>query len=189
MNMTRLSGYNRITSTWIVLLVTSGMGLSIFFACATPFAALATLAALNLSRREAFAVVGTAWLANQIVGYAFLSYPWNSGSVAWGLAIGLSSLIAVLAARGLSTNRPAPLAVSLPFMAAFAAFESGLYVAGLVLSGSEGAFSVSVVRQVFLVNAASLCGLLAVYQLVMISGLIGRRDELDLQKLGSALCR
>ncbi|MGD0104005.1 MAG: hypothetical protein ABSC06_08210 [Rhodopila sp.] len=189
MNMTGLSGYKRIASTWIVLLVTSGMCLSIFFACVTPFAALATLAALNLSRREALAVVGLAWLANQIIGYAFLSYPWNWGSVAWGLAIGLSSSMAVLAARGLSTSRPAPLAVSLPFMAAFAAFESGLYVAGLVLSASEGAFSASVVGHVFLVNAASLCGLLAVYQLVMMSGLIGRRDELDLPKLGSALYR
>jgi hypothetical protein len=46
-----------------------------------------------------------------------------------------------------------------------------------------------VVGHVFLVNAASLCGLLAVYQLVMMSGLIGRRDELDLPKLGSALYR
>jgi hypothetical protein len=80
------------------------------------------------------------------------------------------------AARGLSTARPAPLAVSLPFVAAFAAFELGPYDTGFVLPDGEGAFSASVVGHVFLINALALCGLIALYHLVMLIGRLGRRD-------------
>jgi hypothetical protein len=174
---------------WIVLIVTSGICLSTFFACVTPFAALATLAALKLGRREAVAVVGLVWLANQAIGYGFLGYPWTWGSGAWGLAIGVSTGFAILAAKGLSTMRPAPLAVSLPFVAAFAVFEFGLFLAGFVLPGSEGAFTASVVGHVFLINAVAICGLMAVNQLVVVSGLLTRPGGPATQGLGSASYR
>ena len=161
---------------WIALIVITGVCLSTFFACATPFAALATVAALKLGRRDAMVVVGMVWLANQAIGYGLLGYPWTWDSAAWGLAIGASADLAVLAARALSTDRPAPLAVSLPFVAGFATFELGLYVAGFVLPGSEGAFSASVVGQVFVINALSLCALMAVYHSAMLVGLLARRD-------------
>ena len=44
------------------------IGFSLVFACATPFVALVTLAALTMSRRDAFIVTGAVWLANQAVG-------------------------------------------------------------------------------------------------------------------------
>lgn len=159
---------------WIALIVTSGICLSTFFACATPFAALATLAALKLGRRDTIAVVGLVWLANQAIGYGFLGYPWTWDSAAWGLAIGASAGLAILAASGLSTVRPASLAVSLPFVAAFTAFELGLYVAGFLLPESEGAFSAAVIGHVFLINAVALCGLMAVYHLAMLVGHLTR---------------
>lgn len=148
---------------WISLIVISGTGLSTFFACATPFAALATLAALKLRPRDMAAVMGLVWLANQAIGYGVLGYPWTWDSAAWGIAIGASTGLAVLAAHALSTTRPAPLAVSLPFMAAFATFEAGLYVAGFVLPGSEGAFTASIIGHIFLINAVSLCALMVIY--------------------------
>ena len=150
---------------WITLIVACGTGLSPLFACVTPFSALAALAALKLGRRDAAAVVGVVWLANQAIGYGFLGYPWTWDSAAWGLAIGACSGLAVLAARALSASRPAPLAISLPFVAAFTAFEFGLYLAGYVLPGSGGAFAASVVWQIFLVNAVALCALIAVAEL------------------------
>jgi hypothetical protein len=156
---------------WITLIVASGTSLSTFFACATPFAALATLAALKLGWRDAFAVMGLVWLANQAIGYGVLGYPWTWDSAAWGVAIGASAAAAVLAARGLATVRPAPLAISLPLLAAFTAFELVLYVADCVLPSSEGAFAASVVGHLFLINAATLCALMAVYNL---AALIGR---------------
>ena len=126
---------------WIALILASGILLSQVFACVTPFAALATLAALNLRGRDALMTIGVVWLANQAIGYTVLGYPWTWDSAAWGLAIGASSGLAALAATGLSANRPAALALSLPFVAAFATFEFGLYAAAWVLPSEEGAFS------------------------------------------------
>jgi hypothetical protein len=159
---------------WIALIATSGVCLSSVFACATPFAALAALAALKLGRRDTIAVPGLVWLANQVIGYGFLGYPWTWVSLAWGLAIGGSTALAVVAAAALSTARPAPLAVSLPFVAAFTAFELGLYVTGFVLPGSDGAFSAAVIGHVFLINAVTLCCLMAAYHLAMLVGQLSR---------------
>jgi hypothetical protein len=174
---------------WIAMTVTCGLGLSTLFACVTPFAALATAAALKLGRREAILVVALVWLANQAIGYGLLGYPWTWDSAAWGIAIGASAGLALLAARGLSTARPAPLAVSLPFVAAFAAFESGLYIAGFVHPGREAAFSASVVGHVLLINAITICGLMAVYHLAMILGLLTRNGPSKTPTIGAALYR
>ena len=112
MKATKDLGYDRLEPTqamralWTVLIVTSGICLSTFFACATPFAALATLAVLKLARRDAVVVVGLMWLANQAIGYGFLGYPWTWDSAAWGLAdwsIGLPGR--AFAARG-TIHRP-----------------------------------------------------------------------------------
>ena len=148
-------------SVWIVLIIAAGACLSLFFACVTPFAALATLAGLKLERRDAFAVVGLVWLVNQVIGYGIQGYPRTWDSAGWGLAIGASSGLAILAARALSTNGPVTLAVSLPFVAAFAMFELSLSVAGVVLPGSDGAFSASVVGHLFLTNLITLSTLVA----------------------------
>jgi hypothetical protein len=156
-----------LRSIWIALLIVSGFGSSFFFACATPVAAVATLASLRLDRREAAAVVGLVWLANQAIGYGILGYAWTLDSAAWGIAIGLSGYLALLAAAALTPVGPARLAISLPFMAAFAAYQLSLYVAGFVLPGAEGAFTAPIVAQVFVVNLIALIGLLAVYQLTL----------------------
>jgi len=178
-----------VSALWIVLIVTSGICLSTFFACATPFAALATLAALKIGQREAVIAMGLVWLANQAIGYGFLGYPWTWDSAAWGLAIGASAGLAFLAAKGLSITRPAPLAVSLPFVAAFAAFELGLYTAGFALPAAEGAFSASVVGHVFMINAVAICGLIAVRNLAMMSGLFARDSASQPRTFGSVSYR
>lgn len=161
---------------WIAVIVVSGIGLSTVFACATPFAAFATLAALKLDRGQAAVAVGAAWLANQAIGYAVLGYPWTWDSLAWGLAIGVSASVAVVAARGLSSSRAAPLAVSLPFVAAFAMFELGLYDFSFILPGGDGAFSASVVWHLFLLNATVLCVLMAAHHLVVLIHSLIRHD-------------
>jgi len=61
-------------------------------------------------------------------------------------------------------------------VAAFTAFELGLYFAGAALPGTQGAFTAQVVWHVFLVNAVSLCALMAVYQLVMAVGFLTRHN-------------
>lgn len=161
---------------WMALIVVSGVGLSLFFACATPFAALATLAALKTRRRDTAAVVGLVWAGNQAVGYGYLGYPWTWDSVAWGLAIGLSAGLALLAAIALTPRRSASLAISLPFVGAFAAYELALYIASFVLPSSNAAFSAAVVEQLFLVNLVALLGLIAAHQVVSLVALLLRNN-------------
>ena len=59
---------------WIALIGGGSIALSRAFACATPFAALATLAALTMGGRDAVLLVGFVWAANQAVGFGLLHY-------------------------------------------------------------------------------------------------------------------
>ena len=169
-----------------MLIVGCGVTLSTFFACVTPFAALATIAALKLGWRDRFLVLGLVWLGNQAIGYLYLGYPWTWDSAAWGLAIGISAAIAIMAASSLATPRQAPLAVSLPFVAAFATFEFTLYSAGFILPASTGAFSTAIVGHIFLINATTLCVLMIFYYLTVLFGLQTRLAALVPTAAGAA---
>ncbi|MER9657689.1 hypothetical protein NKJ26_30315 [Mesorhizobium sp. M0152] len=90
-------------SVWVVLVVALSIVFSLALACATPFAAIATVAGANMSRRGALLLTSIAWLANQAVGYVFLGYPTTWDSFAWGAAIGIAAALAtgaVLLLRG-----------------------------------------------------------------------------------------
>ncbi|WP_245516564.1 hypothetical protein [Methylobacterium segetis] len=133
--------------------------LSGHFACATPFAALATLAALTRPGRAALLCVGAAWLLNQVIGFGLLGYPADGATIGWGFALGASALLAVPAARGAGRFAPIPAArAATGLLAAFAAYEAGLCVAALVLPGSVGAYAPAVVARLFLINLGTLAG-------------------------------
>jgi hypothetical protein len=98
---------------WILLLTGASVFVTLGMACATPFAALATLAALHMSRRDGLALIGLAWLADQAVGYGLLGYPRTADGVAWGVTLALAAVLALVAAgavvrcgRGRSRSRP-----------------------------------------------------------------------------------
>ncbi|HVY17174.1 MAG TPA: hypothetical protein VHB27_18265 [Rhodopila sp.] len=173
---------------WMALIVVAGAGLSLFYACATPFAALATLAALKTDRRDTALVVGLVWLANQVIGYGFLHYPHDLVSIVWGLAIGVAAGTALLAAIALAPRRPGPFGVSLPFVGAFTAYEFVLYLASFALPTEDGAFALSVVKQIFVVNAVVLVALVLLHWLATAVGLLTTHHPDDDQNhLGSAL--
>ena len=77
---------------WIALLTVATIAASLMFACATPFPALAVLAALHMNRRDAFALTAVIWGTNQIIGYGLLHYPQTWDSFAWGIAIGAGAM-------------------------------------------------------------------------------------------------
>jgi hypothetical protein len=150
---------------WIGLLGGASIGFSLVFACATPFVALVTLAALTMSRRDAFIVTGAVWLANQAVGYGILDYPRTFDSYAWGVAIGLAVLLALVTARAVSEQfgRRGPIvATAIAFLSAFAVHELALYAASFWLSSSDTAFSGPIVGYILQVNALGLVGLVIV---------------------------
>jgi hypothetical protein len=160
-------------AAWIGILTASTILGSFIFACATPFAALAALAALFLPRRDAVALMIFNWLANQGVGYIFLHYPQTWDSFAWGGAIGLAALAAVPAAwwaEGLA--RPVGRSVSTvaAFIAAFVGYEVVLYAATAVLPAGGG-FSASVIFYILEVNGAGFAGLLVLQGLGQMTGM------------------
>jgi hypothetical protein len=160
---------------WLALLVCASVAFSLGFACATPFAAFSTAAALTLNRRDAFLLTGTVWLANQFVGFTVLRYPWTITSFAWGIAIGAAAILATLAARW--TTRALHKAVwtgryLAAFAAAFAVFEGVLFMVSLVVLGGTEDFTPAIVGWIFVLNASALIGLFELNWLAMKIGLI-----------------
>lgn len=148
---------------WIVVLTVAPIASSIVFACATPFAALATIAALYVDRRDAFIVAGVAWIANQAVGFGFLHYPRTWDSLNWGIAIGTGAMIATaLAAAAGSALRTFGWVLTLlvSFAAAFVSYEMTLYAATAVLPADSSAFSLTVVLYILRINVVAFSGLL-----------------------------
>ena len=162
---------------WILLLTAASVFVTLGMACATPFAALATVAALHLSRRDGLALIGIAWLADQGVGYGLLGYPVTANSLAWGVILGVGAFVALLAAQALADRLPARggmLAGSLAFAGAFVTYQAVLFVAAAVLESGSEAFSLPVVGWVLRVNLLSLAGLLILYRLAVWIGLVTR---------------
>jgi hypothetical protein len=54
---------------WIALLVAASVAFTLGFACATPLAAFAAIAALSMPRKDALLLIGLVWLANQAIGF------------------------------------------------------------------------------------------------------------------------
>jgi hypothetical protein len=120
---------------WTAVLATAASFGSYFFACVFPFAAVATVAALTLSRRQAMGLIGAVWAVNQLVGFVFLHYPLDSWALGGSLLIG--SLAGVYAASLLR----APL-LSLRSLgalgAAFVTYEAVTALFAVFLGGIEG---------------------------------------------------
>jgi hypothetical protein len=162
---------------WILLLTAASVFVTLGMACATPFAALATLAALHLSRRDGLALIGIAWLADQVVGYGLLGYPRTANSVAWGVILGVGALVALLSAQALAARvraRGAVLAGAAAFVGAFVAYQAVLVAATAVLASGAEAFSLPIAAWVLRVNLLSLAGLLMLYRLAVWIGLVTR---------------
>ena len=142
---------------WFGALTFATLSLSYYFACATPFAALATIAALRMTRGAGLALMAVAWAANQAVGYGLLHYPATPDTILWGIAIGVAAGGAFIAAQSAAHRLTGDLSRRAgAFALAFAAFEGGLYLAQFPLGASDDAFSLSVVAYVLVANALAL---------------------------------
>jgi hypothetical protein len=162
---------------WILLLTAASVFVTLGMACATPFAALATLAALHMSRRDGLSLIGIAWLADQLVGYGLLGYPRTANSFAWGVILGVGAVVALLVAQALADRaraRGAVLAGAVAFAGAFVVYHLVLVAATAVLASGAEAFSLPIVAWVLRVNVLSLAGLLILYRLAVWIGLVTR---------------
>ncbi len=167
-----LSGWR--PALWLAILVAASVAFTLGLACAMPFAGLGAAAALTLSRRDALILAGAAWLANQIVGFAFLSYPWTGDTIAWGIVLGIVALLATLAAQELIGRLAAHgllAAASAGFAGAFVVYEGALFlVSALWLGGTED-YALAIVGYILAVNAGGFVLLLALDRVGLAAGL------------------
>ena len=104
---------------WLGLLVSASVVFSLGLACAVPLAAFAAAAALSLSRRDALLLITLVWLANQLVGFTVLQYPWTASTFTWGVVLGAVAILATLAGQwiaGRLVNAPRAFTVTTTFL-------------------------------------------------------------------------
>jgi hypothetical protein len=150
------------------LLVTSCALASFAFACATPFAAFAVIAAAMLPLRRALLVVAGAWLVNQGIGFGVHHYPVDANTLLWGVTIGLAALAATAAAAAVLEALPrshTALALAAAWLCAYGAYEIVLFAATPFLGGA-GSFTAAIVGRLALLSAIWLIGLVAVCKIV-----------------------
>lgn len=158
-----LARFSGSTIVMIILVSVLSVAGSLAFACAAPLAAIAAFAALTMGRTTGLALVGSALLSNQVVGFGLLHYPQTVDAFAWGATMGISALIAFFVAHVVVERlqgRSPVLMVSLAFVVAFAAYQLALFVSGYPLEGSEATLSPDVVGRVFEVNLVAFGALL-----------------------------
>ena len=163
---------------------------SLAFACATPFAAFAVLAAAMLPLQPALIVVGAAWLVNQTIGFGLRGYPTDIHTIMWGLAIGAAAIIATatsaLVLRTLQRSRE-PAAFALALIAAYAADELVLFAVTPFLGGA-GAFTAAIVGRLGVLSALWLIGLIVACEALRLPNsmrwrqLVGAADEHERQR-------
>lgn len=159
---------------WLALLVLASVVTTLGFACAVPLAALGAAAALTLSRRDAFLLVGAVWFANQIVGFSVLDYPWTVNCIAWGVALGAVALFSTVAALFVAQRIEgigSALSQLLTFLVAFVVYEGSCFAFSIVLGGTED-FAPTIIGQVFAINAIGMVVLLVANRLAAAVGLI-----------------
>jgi hypothetical protein len=146
---------------WGGILTVLTVASTLAVACGTPFAALATLAALFLPRRDAFVLIAVNWLANQAIGFGLLHYPLNwdcyRGGINLGIAALLSTMAALLAQGALRNVATSARAIG-SFAAAFITYEGILFLTSA--AGSKADFAAPVVLYIFYVNAVAFVALL-----------------------------
>jgi hypothetical protein len=160
---------------WPTLLVAAALVCSGVFACATPFASFAAIAAATMRAGAALATVAAIWVINQAVGFLALGYPWTADAALWGAALGAAALLATLAA-GAGLRRPfasrAATNTVVAFVVAFAVYEFALLATAVVLGGTES-FTPAILLQVLAIAAAWLAGLLGTHAVLQRTGLFG----------------
>src|ERR1700733_998055 len=159
---------------WLTVLVAASVALSLCFACAVPLAAFAALAALTMNRRTGLFLILAVVLANQCVGFTVLHYPFGPDTLAWAAAFAFVGVLAVLASgwayRSTALVNPI-VAYASAFLAAFAAYEGGLFLITVLSSNGLEPYAAAVVLRVFTINAAAFLGLLVAARIAAAVGL------------------
>jgi hypothetical protein len=152
---------------WLALLVAASVAFTLGLACAMPFAAIGAAAAMTLARRDALILTAASWLANQIVGFAFLSYPMTADTITWGVVLGIVAVITTLAAVELTrrvARQGTVIAALVSFAGAFVVYEGGLFLVSATWLGGTEDFVPAIVAYILAVNVGAFLGLMVLHR-------------------------
>jgi hypothetical protein len=161
------------SALWVSLLTAASTATTLALACATPFPALAALAAVHMRRRDGVALMLLAWAASQFVGFFLLGYPRDGSTLAWGVGLGtaaIGSMVTGYAALQALHYRSVAARLSLAYAAGFTAFKGIILGWALVLGGLHTAMAPDLLAEQFVRNGAILIGLYALYRLLVAAG-------------------
>jgi hypothetical protein len=150
---------------------------SLGLACALPLAAFAAASALSLSRRDALLLIVLVWLANQLVGFILLDYPWTASTFAWGAVLGIVAILATLASLWMAErfgSTPHSVRFAATFLIAFVVYEVALFAVSVSLLGGTEIYTAAIQGRIFIINAAAFVGLLVLNRLAASVGLANR---------------
>lgn len=166
---------------WIGLMTVASTVTTLVLACATPFPALAALAAVYVRRTEGMLLIGAAWVASQLVGFCVLDYPVDANSVAWSAGLGTAAIASLLVAR-LSIRQLGGVHVIgrliVAYVAAYVGFKLAVLGWTIALDSGWAAFSTKVLLRQFVRYGAILAGLLVLHRLLELTGVKGDRAAL-----------
>lgn len=161
------------SALWVSLLTAASTVTTLALACATPFPALAALAAVHMRRRDGLALMLLAWAASQFVGFFLLGYPRDGSTLGWGVGLGTAAIGSALAGSAALRALPYPSVaarLSLAYAAAFTAFKGIILAFALVLGGLHTAMAPDLLAEQFVRNGAILIGLYVLYRLLVAVG-------------------
>jgi len=163
----RTSPQTGASTIWIILLTAASTLTTLALACATPFPALAALAAMHMRRRDGLILMALAWGASQATGFFILHYAIKDTTLGWALGLlvaAMASGLGAYAALAHMEGRSLALRLGTAYVAAFVAFKLVIIAfSAFWLGGVETALDLGIITKQFVRNAAILGGLLAIY--------------------------
>lgn len=161
------------SALWVSLLTAASTVTTLALACATPFPALAALAAVHMRRRDGLALMLIAWAASQFAGFFLLGYPRDGSTLAWGVGLGTAAVGSALAGYTVLNAlnyRSVAARLSLAYAAGFTAFKAIILGWALVLGGLHTAMAPDLLAEQFVRNGAILIGLYMLYRTLVAAG-------------------
>jgi len=159
----------------LILLLTAAATLAAFaLGCATPFPAIAALAALHMDRRDGIAFVLFAFAVSQAVGFGLRGFPTDAATLCLGAAVGGSALVSLAGAALLLRHTPVRhplLAAAVALIGGFAAFKGAVLLPSLLLADGAHGFTPDVLARQAVRNLLFLAGLLALHRVASLAGL------------------
>lgn len=149
---------------WPVTLALATVGGSLVAACMMPFVAVTIVTAATMRRSLALTTILAIWATNQVLGFTVLGYPHTGYAFAWGGALGIASVLAMLAGAAVMGERDelSSFRTLSAFLIGFFVYEAALFGLALVVGGTE-TFAMPIVGQIFANDALWFAGLSGAY--------------------------